>query len=50
MPQDEAVDAAVINSWRCDASVKADSKLHDMLMLVTAEKAQGIVEPGRGFE
>ena len=52
MPKDQVVDASVIGSWRWDAAVKADSKLHDMLMLVTAGEAQGIVEtvPGRGFE
>ena len=47
--KEQVVDAGVIGSWCWGAAVKADSKLHDMLVLITAGEAQSIVEtvPGR---
>ena len=46
------MDGGVIAGWRWADAVDADSRLHDMLMLVTTGEALGITEsvPGRGFE
>lgn len=52
LPRDTPVDSSVLDGWNWSDSTVADSKLHDMLMLITGGEAQGIVEsvPGRGFE
>ena len=46
------VDGSVMTSWSWPEAVEADARLYDMLLLVTAGEANGIVEsvPGRGFE
>ena len=46
------IDGNVVASWGWPAAVEANSKLHDMLMLITSSDAQGIVEsvPGQGFD
>ena len=48
----QAVDNQVITGWGWAEAVEADSRLHDMLMVVTVDEALGIVEsvPGRGFK
>ena len=50
--KDSPVDASVLSAWNWAQAVEADSKLHDMLLLVTTGEALGIVEsvPGQGFE
>ena len=51
-PKETPIDAGTIASWNWKSGAAADSKLHDMLLLVTGGEAQGIVEavPGEGFE
>ena len=50
--KDSPVDRSVIDGWRWGEALEANSRLHDMLMLVTSGEAIGIVEsaPGRGFD
>ena len=52
MGKDTEVTNGTIASWKWDPALDADSKLHDMLLLVTSGEANSIVEsvPGRGFE
>ena len=52
LPKGTPVDQEVLGAWQWGDAVMADSKLHDMLLLITGGEAQGIVEqvPGRGFE
>ena len=47
-----AVDIDLMQSWDWISAVVADSKLHDMLLMITAGEAQGIVEsvPEQGSE
>lgn len=49
---DHPVDEGIMNGWGWDDAVRANSRLHDMLMVITGGEAQGIVEtvPGKGFE
>ena len=50
--KDTPVDGHVLDSWDWRDVVAADSKLHDLLLVVTSGEALGVVEavPGRGFE
>ena len=52
LTKDQVVDAALFTQWDWKDVVEADSKLHDLLLIVTGGEANGIVEtvPGRGFE
>ena len=50
--KDTPVDQHILNSWNWSEGVAADSKLHDLLLIITSEEALGVVESveGRGFE
>ena len=50
--KDSPADRSVIDDWRWGEALEANSRLYDMLMLVTSGEAIGIFEsvPGRGFE
>jgi len=50
--KDKPVDGGVKASWSWDDVDEADSRLHEMLLLITSGEAIGIVEsvPNRGFE
>ena len=52
LPKGTPVDQEVMGAWQWEDAVMADSKLHDMLLLITGGEAQVIVEPvaGQGFE
>ena len=49
---DNPVDENVMTGWRWEDAVRANSRLHDMLVVITGGEANGIVEsvPGKGFE
>ena len=52
LPKGTPVDQEVLGAWQWGDAVIADSKLDEMLLLITGDGAQGIVEqvPGLGFE
>ena len=52
LDKDTIVDGSIKASWNWASAEAADSKFYDMLDLITAGEAQGIVEsvPGQGFE
>ena len=49
--KDKAVDAGVRTSWGWPEADKADARFHDMLLMITAREAAGVVEsvPSCGF-
>ena len=50
--KDKAVDASVKMSWSWPEADLADARFHEMLLMITAGEAAGIVEsvPSCGFE
>ena len=52
LPKDQQVDLEVFSGWNWKDAVEADSKLHDLLSMITAGEALSIVEsvPSQRFE